>query len=166
VSTQQLRSRIRLQLQATGNLLQIMKLLLVVTVLLVTLEFAPSALAALVLEEEAEAVLQKIRTLVATANCLHENQEETAAQSNPLAQGSPNAYLQQISIERRGKGEKPSISVQHHSNSSCLPVSESLQCLCGNNGQAFPYLLCGHLNFCKTLEYTLDSGYNYVIHMW
>ena len=87
-----------------------MKLLLAVTVLLATLEFAPSALAALVLEEEAEAVLQKIRTLVATANSLHENHEVTAAQSNPLAQGSLNAYLQQISIERRGKGKKPSPS--------------------------------------------------------
>ena len=68
-----------------------MKLLLVVTVLLVTqFEFAPSALAALVLEEEAEAVLQKIRTLVASANSLHKNLEVTAAQSNSLAQGSLN----------------------------------------------------------------------------
>lgn len=64
-----------------------MKFLLVVTVLLVTLEFAPSALAAPVLEEEAEAVLEQIRMLVASAeNRVHESQEESIPTATPSTQ--------------------------------------------------------------------------------
>jgi len=72
----------------------IMKLLVAVTVLLVTFEFASSAPWK---EKEAEVVLQDIKTLIALAeksNSLHESQAETAAQSNPL--GSLGAYAQQI----------------------------------------------------------------------
>jgi len=64
-----------------------MKILLAVTVLLVTLEFAPSALAAPVPEEEAEAVLEQIRMLVASAeNRVHESQEESVPTATPSTQ--------------------------------------------------------------------------------
>ena len=64
-----------------------MKFLLAVTVLLVTLEFAPSVLAAPVPEEEAEAVLEQIRMLVASAeNRVHENQEESIPTATPSTQ--------------------------------------------------------------------------------
>lgn len=63
-----------------------MKFLLAVTVLLVTLEFAPSALAAPV-AEEAEAVLEQIRMLVTSAeNRVHENQEESIPTATPSTQ--------------------------------------------------------------------------------
>lgn len=59
----------------------IMKLLLAVTLLLVAFELAPSALTDPVfIEEEAEAVLQAIQTIVASAeNVVHENQAATTA---------------------------------------------------------------------------------------
>ena len=54
-----------------------MKLLLVVAVLLVTFEFAPSALAAPMPKEDAEAILQEIRTIVDSAeDNVYENQAE------------------------------------------------------------------------------------------
>ena len=60
-----------------------MKLLLAVTVLLVTFKFVPSVRAAPVSEEEAEVMLQEIRTIAASVeDSAHENQTATAAPSN------------------------------------------------------------------------------------
>lgn len=95
LSTPRSQKKKLLQLQVTEFTLvlqtsNVMKLLLVVTVLLVTFEFAPPALATPMLEEEALAMLQAIRTIVdAEENFVHENQAVTASTTTtPTAPGT------------------------------------------------------------------------------